>query len=231
MLEAQGIHTFYGRSHVLFDVSLSVQEGEVVCLLGRNGAGKTTTLRSIVGAVPPRRGHVWFRGEEITHLPPHLIVQKGIGYVPDDRRIFPDLTVGENLEIAERVGRRRLWDRKRVYELFPVLKAKERQKGGTLSGGEQKMLAIARALVGNPDLLLLDEPLEGLAPQLVRVILEQIREMKRAGLTVLLAEQNVHAALLVADRVYVIDDGRIRYHGTVEEVRAKEEIRRKYLLV
>lgn len=231
MLEVQGIHAFYGLSHILFDVSLHVREGEVVCLLGRNGAGKTTTLRSIVGIVPPRQGRVWFRGEEITHLPPHRIVQKGIGYVPDDRRIFPDLTVGENLEIAERSGRRTLWDRTRVYELFPVLKAKEGQRGGTLSGGEQKMLAIARALVGNPDLLLLDEPLEGLAPQLVRAILERIRELKRAGMTVLLAEQNVHAALQVADRVYVIDDGRIRFQGTVEELRAQEEIRRKYLLV
>ncbi|MDR7434081.1 MAG: ABC transporter ATP-binding protein [Armatimonadota bacterium] len=231
MLEIQGIHAFYGLSHVLFDVSLRVGEGEVVCLLGRNGAGKTTTLRSIMGIVPPRQGHVWFRGEEITHLPPHRVVQKGIWYVPDDRRIFPDLTVRENLEIAERPGRRGLWDRERVYELFPVLKSKERQKGGTLSGGEQKMLAIARALVGNPDLLLLDEPLEGLAPQLIRAILEQIQEMKRLGLTVLLAEQNVHAALQVADRVYVIDDGRIRFHGTVEELRAQEGIRRKYLLV
>jgi branched-chain amino acid transport system ATP-binding protein len=230
MLEVQGLHTFYGLSHVLFDVSLRVGEGEVVCLLGRNGAGKTTTLRSIMGVVPPRRGRVRFRGEEVTHLPPHLVVRRGIGYVPDDRRIFPDLTVGENLEIAERPGRQRLWNRARVYELFPVLKAKERQKGGTLSGGEQKMLAIARALVGNPDLLLLDEPLEGLAPLLVRALAEQILRLKQVGLTVLLAEQNVHAALRVADRAYVIDDGRIRYHGSVEDLRANEEIRRKYLM-
>lgn len=231
MLEVRGLHAFYGLSHVLFDVSLHVEEGEVVCLLGRNGAGKTTTLRSIVSVVPLRRGHVRFRGEEITRLPPHLVIQRGIGYVPDDRRIFPDLTVGENLEVAERPGHRRLWDRARVYELFPVLRAKEGQKGGTLSGGEQKMLAIARALVGNPDLLLLDEPLEGLAPLLVRALAERILQLKRAGMTVLLAEQNVHVALRVADRAYVIDDGRIRYHGTVADLRANEEVRRKYLLV
>lgn len=232
MLDVEGIHTFHGLSHVLFDVSLRVEQGEVVCLLGRNGAGKTTTLKSIMGVVPPRRGRIRFKGEDITGLPPHQIARRGIGYVPDDRRIFPDLTVGENLEIAERTrDGRALWDRARVYGLFPVLKEKESHRGGHLSGGEQKMLTLARALVGNPELLLLDEPMEGLAPLLVRALEEQILRLKEAGLTVLLAEQNVHAALRVADRGYVIDDGRIRYQGSVRDLQGNEEVRRKYLLV
>lgn len=232
MLEVDGVHTFYGLSHILFDVSLRVAAGEAVCLLGRNGAGKTTTLRSIMGVLTPTRGHVRFKGEDVTATPPHMLARMGMAYVPDDRRIFADLTVGENLDIATRApdGQRR-WDRGRVYDLFPVLKEKEAHKGGHLSGGEQKMLAIARALVGNPDLLLLDEPMEGLAPLLVRALEDRIRTLKATGLTVLLAEQNVHSALRLADRCYVIDDGRIRYEGTVEDLKGNEEIRRKYLLI
>jgi len=231
MLEVEGIHTYYGQSHVLFDVSLRVSEGEVVFLLGRNGAGKTTTLRSIVGLTPPRRGRIRYRGEDITGLPPHRIAQRGVAYVPDDRRIFPDLTVQENLEIASRARGSHYWTLDRVFELFPVLREKRHHRGSALSGGEQKMLAVARALVGNPDLLLLDEPLEGLAPLLVRTLEERIRVLKRSGLTVLLAEQNVPAVLRMADRGYIIDDGRIRFEGTVEDLRHQEEVRRRYLLI
>lgn len=230
MLEVEGIHTFYGLSHILFGVSLKVEPGEVVCLLGRNGAGKTTTLKSIMGLTPPKRGTIRFRGEDITGQQPYLLARKGIGYVPDDRRIFADLTVSENLEISAKPGAMG-WDKDRVYELFPVLREKESNKGGHLSGGEQKMLAIARALMGNPELLLLDEPTEGLAPLLVRDLEEQIKKLKATGLTVLLAEQNVRSALRLMDRGYVIDNGKIRYHGSVEELRENEEVRSKYLLV
>ncbi len=232
MLEVEGIHTFYGLGHILFDVSLRVHSGEVVCLLGRNGAGKTTTLRSIIGVTPPRRGRIRYKGEDVVGQEPHVLARGGIGYVPDDRRIFADLTVDENLEIATRsTPDRHTWDRVRVHDLFPVLKEKGSQRGGHLSGGEQKMLAIARALVGNPELLLLDEPMEGLAPLLVRALEERIHALKSTGLTVLLAEQNVRAALRLADRCYVIDDGRIRYEGSVADLKENDEVRKRYLLV
>ncbi|MBI3998566.1 MAG: ABC transporter ATP-binding protein [Armatimonadetes bacterium] len=232
MLEVEGIHTYYGLSHILFDVSLRVEAGEVVCLLGRNGAGKTTTLKSVMGVTPPKRGRIRFNGEEIVGRPPHVLAQMGMGYVPDDRRIFPDLTVRENLEIAAKdpAGHRQ-WDRDRVYALFPALREKEPVKGGHLSGGEQKMLAIARALMGNPELLLLDEPMEGLAPLLVRALEEQVLKLKAISLTVLLAEQNVHSALRLSDRCYVIDDGHIRFQGSVLDLKENEEVRRRYLLV
>jgi branched-chain amino acid transport system ATP-binding protein len=231
MLEVDGIHTFYGLSHILFDVSLRVEPGEVVCLLGRNGAGKTTTMKSIMGLTPPKQGNIRFKGEEIVGRAPYLLARKGMSYVPDDRKIFADLTVGENLEIAARKARAGSgWDMARVYELFPALRAIESRKGGHLSGGEQKMLAIARALMGNPEFLLLDEPMEGLAPMLVRTLEEQIRKLRETGLTVLLAEQNVASALRLSDRCYVIDDGHIRYQGSIQELRENEEVRRKYLL-
>jgi len=232
MLEVEGIHTFYGLSHILFGVSLKVEPGEIVCLLGRNGAGKTTTMKSIMGLTPPRQGSIRLKGEEITGKEPYLLARKGIGYVPDDRRIFADLTVGENLEIAARKTEgAEGWDKERVYELFPALKEIESRKGGCLSGGEQKMLAIARALMGNPELLLLDEPTEGLAPMLVRALEEQIKKLRETGLTVLLAEQNVRSALRLGDRGYIIDNGQIRYQGSIEELRENEEVRKKYLLV
>jgi branched-chain amino acid transport system ATP-binding protein len=200
--------------------------------LGRNGAGKTTTLKSIMGLTPPRQGSIRLKGEEITGKEPYLLARKGIGYVPDDRRIFADLTVGENLEIAARQAKgAEGWDKERVYELFPALKGIDSRKGGCLSGGEQKMLAIARALMGNPELLLLDEPTEGLAPMLVRALEEQIKKLKETGLTVLLAEQNVRSALRLGDRGYIIDNGQIRYQGSIEELRENEEVRKKYLLV
>ncbi|MCL5950614.1 MAG: ABC transporter ATP-binding protein [Chloroflexi bacterium] len=233
MLEVQGIHTFYGLSHILFGVSLQVNPGEVVCLLGRNGAGKTTTMRSIIGLTAPARGRILFRDEDVTGQPPYRLARRGIGYVPDDRRIFADLTVAENLEIAERSTNKESgrWDKERVSELFPVLGEKRSRKGGHLSGGEQKMLAIGRALMGNPDLILLDEPMEGLAPLMVRSLEEQILRLKATGLTVLLSEQNVVSAMRISDRSYIIDNGQICYHGTVKELQANEEVRKKYLQV
>jgi branched-chain amino acid transport system ATP-binding protein len=232
MLEVEGIHTFYGLSHILFGVSLKVDRGEVVCLLGRNGAGKTTTMKSIIGLTPPKQGSIRFKGEEIIGLEPYLLTRKGIGYIPDDRRIFADLTVGENLEIAIReASGSGGWNKERVHELFPALKNIESRRGGCLSGGEQKMLAIARALMGNPEFLLLDEPYEGLAPLLVHAIESQIRKLREAGLTVFVAEQNVRSTLRISDRGYIIDNGQIRYHGSIEQLRDNEEVRKKYLLV
>jgi branched-chain amino acid transport system ATP-binding protein len=232
MLEVRGIHTFYGLSHILFDVSLDVEEGEIVCLLGRNGAGKTTTMKSIMGLTPPKQGRIMFKGAEITGKEPYILVRKGIGYVPDDRRIFADLTVEENLEIAMRKPTEgEGWNKAKVYEIFPALKDIDCRKGGCLSGGEQKMLAVARALMGNPELLLLDEPTEGLAPVLVYALEEQIKRLRDVGLTVLLAEQNVRSALRLSDRGYIIDDGQIRYQGSIEELKQNDDVRKKYLLV
>jgi len=232
MLEVEEIHTFYGLSHILFGVSLSIESGKVVCLLGRNGAGKSTTLKSIIGITPPKKGSIRFKEQEIAGKQPFMLVRMGIGYAPDERRIFADLTVEDNLEIAERKARgTQGWDKDRVYELFPVLKNIASRNGGCLSGGEQKMLAIARALMGNPELLLLDEPTEGLAPLMVRAIEEQVGALKEAGLTVLLAEQNVKTTLKLSDYGYIIDDGKIRYHATVDELKENEEVRKKYLLI
>ena len=232
MLEVEHIHTYYGLSHILFEVSLYVEAGKVVCLLGRNGAGKSTTLKSIIGIAPPKKGSIRFKDVEIAGKQPFMLVRMGIGYVPDDRRIFADLTVQDNLEIAERkVGGSQGWDKERVFELFPVLKNIASRTGGCLSGGEQKMLAIARALMGNPELLLLDEPTEGLAPLMVRAIEEQVNGLKTTGLTVLLAEQNVKTTLKLSDYGYIIDNGTIRYHGSVDELKENEEVRKKYLLI
>jgi branched-chain amino acid transport system ATP-binding protein len=226
MLAVEGIHTFYGLSHILFDISLAVKPGQVVCLLGRNGAGKTTTLKSIMGLAPPSRGRIRFNGENVTGLAPYLLARRGLGYVPDDRRIFADLTVDENLEIAARQGRGPAqWDQERVYELFPALKAMRPRKGGLLSGGEQKMLAIARALMTNPQFLLLDEPTEGLAPALVKTLTQRIQTLKELGLTVLLAEQNVKFTLGLSDYGYIIDNGRICYQGTVKELTENGQVR------
>ena len=227
MLEVEGIHTFYGLSHILFDVSFKVDQRQVVCLLGRNGAGKTTTLKSIMGLSPPKQGRIRFKEEDITGIEPFLLARKGIGYVPDDRRIFADLTVGENLEIAAMKAKEgQEWDRERVYGLFPALKEMDSRKGGLLSGGEQKMLAIGRALMGNPLFLLLDEPTEGLAPTLVRAFGEKITRLKEVGLTVLLAEQNVKFTLKLSEYGYIIDNGRICYEGTVQELTENEAVRK-----
>ena len=227
MLEVKGIHTYYGLSHILFDVSLKVKKGQVVCLLGRNGAGKTTTFRSIMGLNPPSRGEIRFNETDVTGMAPYQLVRRGMGWVPDDRRIFADLTVGENLEIAERLGPGgEKWDKEKVYNLFPALKDLDSRKGGLLSGGEQKMLAIGRALMTNPQFVLLDEPTEGLAPVLVKSLGERIKKLKEAGLTVLLAEQNVKFTLTLSDYGYIIDNGRICYQGPVEELVDNEEVKR-----
>ena len=227
MLEIEGIHTFYGLSHILFDISLKVDRGQVVCLLGRNGAGKTTTLKSIMGVTPPSRGTIRLNGEEIGGRPPYQLARRGIGWVPDDRRIFADLTVGENLEIAARKGPgSEDWDKEKVYGLFPALKAMDGRRGGLLSGGEQKMLAIARALMTNPQFLLLDEPTEGLAPLMVKTFAERIMKLKDLGLTVLLAEQNLKFTLALSDYGYIIDNGRICYEGPVSELVDNDEVKK-----
>ena len=232
ILEVRDLVTAYGLSLVIHGVSIDVEAGEVVCLLGRNGAGKTTTLRSIMGLTPPRSGRVAFKGEEITGRQPFEVARRGIGYVPDDRRIFPDLTVEENLEIVRRVTRRDgRWTIERVYRLFPVLTELRVNRGSGLSGGEQKMLAIGRALMGNPTLLILDEPSEGLSPLMVRTLIEAIRQIQEEGVTLLIADQNVKFARRVADRGYIMEKGNIRYSGRLEELWANEEIVRKYLAV
>lgn len=232
MLEIENIHTFYGLSHILFGVSLSVSKGEIVCLLGRNGAGKSTTMKSVIGLTPPRQGAIKFKGANICGKKPFQIARMGVGFVPDDRRVFFDLTVDENLEISEIPSKTSdCWDRKRVYDFFKPLGHIKGRKAGLLSGGEQQMLTIARALVTNPELLLLDEPTEGLAPILVGMLEERIIELKREGLTILLAEQNQKTALRLSDRGYILDNGLIKYSGTIEELRTNDEVMRKYLMV
>jgi len=229
MLNVKSIHTFYGLSHILFDVSINVSKGEVVGLLGRNGAGKSTTMRSIMGLTPPKEGSITFKGEDVTGEKPFLLFRKGMGYVPDDRRVFADLSVDDNLDIVHQ--RDTTWNKGRVYELFPALAEIKTRRAGHLSGGEQQMLTIARALMGSPELLLLDEPTEGLAPLIVRGLEEQILKLKDAGISILLSEQNVRSALKMITRAYVIDNGRIRFEGTVAELEANEEVKRKYLMV
>lgn len=232
MLEVEGIHTYYGLSHILFDVSLSVPAGQIVCLLGRNGAGKSTTMRSIMGLTPPRQGTINFKGKTVTGKKPYQLARQGMGYVPDDRRVFADLTVGDNLEISERkTGEDAVWNKDSVYDFFPALRHIDSRKAGFLSGGEQQMLTIARALMTNPVFLLLDEPTEGLAPMIVEVLEEHIGQLRDKGLTVLLAEQNQRVALKLSDQGYVIDNGVIRYHGSIKDLRDNEEVRKKYLLV
>jgi branched-chain amino acid transport system ATP-binding protein len=229
MLNVKSIHTYYGLSHILFDVSITVSKGEVVGLLGRNGAGKSTTMRSIMGLTPPKEGSIIFKGEDVTREKPFMLFRKGMGYVPDDRRVFADLSVDDNLEIVHQ--REATWNKGRVYELFPALAEIKTRRAGHLSGGEQQMLTIARALMGSPELLLLDEPTEGLAPLIVRDLEEQILKLKDAGISILLSEQNVRSALKMITRAYVIDNGRIRFEGTVAELEANEEVKRKYLMV
>jgi len=233
ILELKEMDTFYGMSHVLFRVSLGVDEGEVVALLGRNGAGKTTTMRSIMGLTPPKTGSITFKGEEISKKPTHLIARAGIGYVPSERRIYSGLTARQNLSMAQKVssdGELR-WSIDRIYDLFPKLKELDTRKGGLLSGGEQQMLAIARTLMGNPDLLLLDEPSTGLAPLVVQALGEQIQKVKEEGHCVLLAEQNAKFGMEMSDRCYVIDKGEIRYKGTITELQQQEDVIRAYLAV
>lgn len=232
LLEVEGIHTFYGLSHILFGVSFNVSEGEIVCLLGRNGAGKSTTMRSIMALTPPRQGIIRYKGKSISGKKPYQLARQGIGYVPDDRRVFADLTVDENLQISERmITEDATWNRVSIYDFFPPLKHIKSRKAGFLSGGEQQMLSIARALMVNPDLLLLDEPTEGLAPMIVEILIEQIRNLRDKGLTVLLAEQNVKVALRLSSRAYIIDKGVIPYQGSIEDLKGNEDVMKRYLLV
>jgi len=231
ILEVNGINTFYGLSHILFDVSLNTDMGEIVVLLGRNGAGKTTTFRSIIGLTPPSSGKILYKGRDITREKPFKIARLGIGYVPEDRRIYTDLSVRENLEVAKKKPLDSLakWTVERIFELFPFSKEFEGRRGGTLSGGEQQMLSIGRTLMGNPDLLLLDEPTEGLAPLIVRMMHDLLLKVKEEGLTILLSEQNVRFSIKVGDRAYVIDDGRIPYQDYMQNLSSNEEIKKKYL--
>jgi branched-chain amino acid transport system ATP-binding protein len=233
ILEMRDVHTYYGTSHVLFGVSLDVAQGETVCLMGRNGAGKTTTFRSIVGLTPPRSGSILFEGKEIAGAKVHRIARLGVGYVPEDRQIFPNLTVRENLEIGRSSGtmRKEGWSVEKVYALFPVLAKYDRKPGGQLSGGEQQMLTIGRTLMGNPALVLLDEPTEGLAPVVVIALKEMILRLKEMGTTILLSEQNVKFAVKVSDRVFIIDNGAIRYRNDIEGLRNDEAVQKRYLAV
>ncbi len=232
ILALEKVNTFYGHSHILFDVDLSVAEGEVVSLLGRNGAGKTTTLRSIMGLTPPRTGSVSWLGEEVQGRKPHEIARRGVGFVPEDRRIFSRLRVEENLEMgAFHLARPSGWTLERVYGLFPQLAQLKSHRGDELSGGEQQMLAIARALMGAPRLVLLDEPSEGLAPAIVRDVGGMIRTLQDEGIAVLLVEQNARFACRLSDRVYIIDDGRVRFEGTVARLEAEETLKSRYLAV
>jgi branched-chain amino acid transport system ATP-binding protein len=233
ILEVNNIYTAYGLSQVLFGVSLKVQEGEVISLLGRNGVGKTTTLRSIMGLTPPKSGSIKWRAEEIAGKPTYQISRLGIGFVPEDRRIFSDLTVWENLDVAIRPSGKKenAWTLERVFDLFPALRPLQKRKGGYLSGGEQQMLTIARTLMSNPDLLLLDEPSEGLAPLVVHQLGEQIAKLRQEGMTILLCEQNTRFSLELSDRLYILEKGAVRYEGTVQDFKKDEKIGRTYLAV
>jgi branched-chain amino acid transport system ATP-binding protein len=230
LLAVQNINTFYDKSHIIKDVSFTVNEGEVVSLIGRNGAGKTTILRSIMGLTPPRSGSITFKGNQIHRLQPFELARLGIGFVFEDRRIFPNLSLRDNLEISviERPGLKNGWTYDRVMEVFPILKKLEHHKGLNLSGGEQQVLAIARTLMGNPTLLLLDEPSEGLAPLIVKSLGEMLREVRKE-MTILLAEQNLKFALGFTDRVYIVGKGKIQYEGTREELLANKDIQQRLL--
>ena len=227
----ENIHTFYDLSHILFGVSLYTEEGETICFLGRNGAGKTTTLKSIIGLSPPKRGKIIFNGEDITGKPPHIIARHGIGFIPEDRRIFKDLSVRAKLEVAIKSstnGSSR-WNLKRVYKLFPILGEREAQMGGSLSGGQQQMLTIARSLMGNPKLLIIDEPSEGLSPLVVKELKNQIIELQKEGMTILLVEQNAKFALSISKRAYVLEKGKVQFSGFAKELIENRELKKKYL--
>src|SRR5215471_15140901 len=232
-LEVDQIHTAYGLSQVLFGVSLDVEAGTCVALVGRNGVGKTTTMRSIMGLSPPQRGHIRFKGAEIAGLAPYKISRLGIGFVPEDRRIFPELSVWENLDIARRAGTngRTTWREAEVFALFPDLSEIPDRKGGVLSGGQQQMLTIARTLMGNPELLLLDEPSEGLAPLIVEQLRQRVAELKSTGLSIVLAEQNLQFVLALADRVYILEKGEVRFTGTPADLQADKSIVQQFLTV
>lgn len=236
ILELKGINTFYEKSHILHDVSMHVNKGEVVGLLGRNGVGKSTTLKSISGVVVPRTGSIQFNGKEVVGMKPHQITRLGVGYVPEERRIFPILTVHQNLLLGQKPGKlqnqiKEGWTIERAYALFPQLRARQTSKGGHLSGGEQQMLTIVRTLMGNPELLLLDEPTEGLAPMLVDTVSDVVREIHKAGISILLVEQGFEVILDLTTRAYVMSKGQIVFDGTSQELADNREVREKYLEV
>jgi branched-chain amino acid transport system ATP-binding protein len=232
VLEVEGLHAGYGPAEVLFGVSLTLRRGEVVALMGRNGAGKSTTLKAIMGLLPARSGRVRFQGADVTGLAPYRVARMGLGYVPEERRIFTDLTVFENLEVGRRIARgHAAWTPERLFAIFPNLAEMRNRRAAAMSGGEQQMLTIARTLMGNPDAVLLDEPSEGLAPVIVELMAEAVLRMKAEGIAVLLSEQNLDFAAAVSDRAYVIEKGDIRYDGTMEALEADESIRAAYLTV
>ena len=235
MLELNKINTFYDKSHILHDISMEIREGEVVGILGRNGVGKSTTLKSIIGIAPPKSGSIRFRNKEMVGLSPHEIARLGIGYVPENRRIFPTLTVRENLLMGMKRGKKptqdKGWTIERIYDLFPGLKERDSLKGGYLSGGEQQMLTIGRTLMGDPQLILLDEPTEGLAPQVVEAVANVIREIHHSGVSVLLVEQSMEVVTDLADTIFIMSKGEIVFAGTPEELKAKPEVSERYLEV
>lgn len=234
MLEVQNLHAYYGTSHILQGISLNMKKGEIVSLLGRNGAGKTTTLKSIIGIIREKRGSIAYKGVEISRLKPFEIVRLGVGYVPEDRRIYPDFTLRENLDIARKKSNDASvrWDLEKVYNIFPHLKKLgEKRLGREMSGGEQQMLTIARTLMGNPELLLLDEPSEGLAPIVVSMLARSVAEIKHSGVSILLSEQNTRFAIKTADRAYVIDDGKIFFEGTIVELQRSEEVMSRHIII
>ena len=233
MLAVKDLHAFYGRAHILHGVTLEARPGEVVALLGRNGAGKSTAMKAIMGLVAPAQGEVNFDGRRIERLPPYKIARLGLGYVPEERRIFTELSVMENLEVGRQAAREKapIWDAEKLFALFPNLGRMRERPGGSMSGGEQQMLTIARTLMGNPRCVLLDEPSEGLAPIIVEQMGHSIRALKAEGMCVLLSEQNLHFCQSVADRAYIIEKGQIRFGGTMAELSANASLREQYLSV
>ena len=230
ILQVESINTYYGKSHILQDISFEVETGEAVALLGRNGVGKTTTLRSVMGLSPPRGGSIRFKDREIAGRPAYVMARTGVAYMPDDLRIFPDLTCEENLEIARRLSKRTgYWNQERVEALFPVLGERRRQLGINLSGGEKKMLGMGRTLMANPDMVLLDEPSEGLAPMIVADLARVIEEIRDKGMTILMADQNLKLCRRVCQRGYILEKGRMVHSGTMEGIMADENVIRKYL--
>ncbi|MEG1767727.1 MAG: ABC transporter ATP-binding protein [Comamonas sp.] len=238
LLEAKGLQAWYGAAQILYDVDLNVKRGEVVALMGRNGAGKSTTLKTVMGMLAKRKGRITFRGEDISTTEPHHAARMGLGFVPEDRRVFTDLTVLENLEVARQGARlwsdgtaAPVWTPERLFALFPNLGEMPHRPGGRMSGGEQQMLTVARTLMGNPYLVLLDEPSEGVAPLIVEQMANMILALKSQGVSILLSEQNMHFAALVSDRAYVLEKGQIRYQASIKELEENEEVRRAYLSV